>query len=238
MFNEVNYRDSSFRTWNDPIYYGDYHVKEVWHGNRLFYPLGYIYNTTVRGIINSPLAFNFGSLKDLYFNPGAGKWQTFPFQATVNMTIRTPVKPVGFAPLNSFADAGVPFDFEASTLSGMNWMDNSGTNTYKGTAMDQNWAWNKVICSSGNVEPILDTNGEITGFSGLSRKVQTNSILLGLESVQKNGSSVWDPPDQTRGGWEFNVINEVEVMYHFTGDFSKAKGAADKWKEANSKLVK
>jgi hypothetical protein len=43
---------------------------------------------------------------------------------------------------------------------------------------------------NGNIEPILDSNGNITGFSGLSRKVQTNSILLGLESVQKHGDTV------------------------------------------------
>lgn len=226
MFNEVNYRDASFRTWNEPIYYGDNHVKEVWYRGHLFYPLGYIYNTTMRGKINAPLGFNFGSTRDLYFNAGGGQWQLFPFQATVNITTRTPMKPAGFAPFTSEVDIGQPFDFDAATLSGTNWMDNRGGTSYKGAAMGQDWAWNKIVMPNGNIEPILDSNGNITGFSGLSRKVQTNSILLGLESVQKHGDTVWDPQDATQGGWEFNVINSVEIMYNFSGDIAEAVGPA------------
>ncbi len=226
MFNEVNFRDSSFRTWNDPIYFGKNHVKEIWYRGNLFYPLGYIYNTKMRGKINAPLGFNFGSMTDLYFNAGGGEWQIFPFQATVNITTRTPIKPAGFASFSSEVDIGKPFDFDAPSLSGMNWMDNSGGTSYKGAAMGQDWAWNKMVVPNGTIEPVLDSNGNITSFSALSRKVQTNSILLGLESVQKHGDSVWDPQDATVGGWEFNVINDVEIMYNFSGDISQAKGSA------------
>jgi hypothetical protein len=47
------------------------------------------------------------------------------------------MKPAGFAPFTSEVDIGQPFDFDAATLSGTNWMDNRGGTSYKGAAMGQ-----------------------------------------------------------------------------------------------------